>query len=216
MSPRCLEAVRNLISHRGAEPEVAKRIDPWACLKPSAPPRPGAAQGEDAREARAHEKGAPSPGARPRADQRFLLGRVYPPLAGRAGAGRRRQSVLLLRPRLDLHRAQHGPVDPFLRNAQRDAGGGGGEDGLRRRAAESVPLPHAGVHRLGNRHAGEAGSGRVRRSLRPAALFLRRRQPDCRRGRRFRAQFARLGRNGEIAVARFSRSTAAWASVPSA
>ena len=58
---------------------------------------------------------------------------------------------------------------------------------------------------LGDRHAGEARGGRVRRSARPAAVLRGGRQPDRRRGRRFRAEFARLGRDGQVALARLPR-----------
>ena len=67
-------------------------------------------------------------------------------------------------------------MDPWIRpfeTIQGNAGRGGGQDRLRGHHAEGVPLPDAGVHRLGDRHAGEARSGRVRRSARPAALLFR-------------------------------------------
>ena len=210
--------MRSAQEMRGSEHrrQAEKGPTSWACLRPSAPPRPRRSEGKYAAKARAHEKDAPSPRARPRADQRFLLGRVHPPLAERAGPAGRRQSVLLLRPRLDLHRAQHGPLDPLLRDAQGDAGGGGGEDRLRRRAAEGVPLPHAGVHRLGSRHAGEAGSGPVRRPVRPAALFF---APATTRLPAWATVSSAIRRPGSRRSNRsgpISRSTAAWASVRSA
>ena len=97
-------------------------------------------------------------------------------------------------------------MDPWIRpfetikETQRRSGG---QDRLRGHHAEGVPLPHAGVHRLGDRHAGEARSGRVRRSPRPAALLFGGRQSDCRRGRRLRAELAALDRHGQVALARF-------------
>ena len=115
----------------------------------------------------------------------------------------RRQSVLLLRPRLDRHGAEHGPLDPLLRDARGDGRGGRGQDGLRGGPAQEVRLPHARVHRLGDRHPGETRGGRVRRSVRPAALLRGGRQPDCGRGRRFRAELASVGRDGQVALARF-------------
>ena len=62
------------------------------------------------------------------------------------------------------------------------------------------PMPE--MRRLGDRHVREAGAARVRRPARPAALLRGGRQPDRRRGRRLRAQFAALDRDGEVAAAR--------------
>ena len=62
------------------------------------------------------------------------------------------------------------------------------------------PMPE--MRGVGDRHVREAGAGRVRRPARPAALLRRRRQPDRRRGRRFRAQLAAVDRDGEVAAAR--------------
>ena len=66
------------------------------------------------------------------------------------GPARRRQSLLPLRSRLDRDRAQHGPVDSALRDAQGDRGGSRGQDRLRR--------DHAQAFRVS--HAGDAGAGR--------------------------------------------------------
>ena len=68
-------------------------------------------------------------------------------------------------------------MDPWIRSFEtlkETPDGGRGQDGLRGDHAETVPLPDARVHRLGDRHAGEAGSGRVRRSARPRGVTSRR------------------------------------------
>ena len=125
-------------------------------------------------QSRADEEGAAARGAGPRADQRFLLGRLHPPLAGGTRPAGGRQSLLLLRPRLDRHGAQHGPLDPLLRDPQ-------GERPRRswsRRAtgrscarSSTAPCPSSSAWETDTLE--KARGGRVRRSVRPRGVTSR-------------------------------------------
>ena len=122
------------------------------------------AERQHAAKAGSHEEGPAARGARPRADQRFLLGQLHPPLAERTRPARRRQSLLLLRPRLDRHGAQHGPLDPLLRNARGDGRRGGGQDRLSGRScarSSTAPCPSSSPGR----------STRWRNSRRPSSTI---------------------------------------------
>ena len=108
-------------------------------------------------------------------------------------------------------------MDPWIRSFETlgDVRGGRGQDGLRGDPAQEVRLPHARVHRLGDRHAGETRGGRVRRSVRPAAFFAAGDNQIAGVGDGFErnspAWVETVNRSGPI-----SPSTAAWASAPSA
>ena len=132
------------------------------------------------------------------------------------GPAGRRQSVLLLRPRLDRHGAQHGPLDPLVRDARGDARRGRGEDRLRRDPAQGVqiaPCPSSSPGRLDTLEKLEAAGfddprdrgGSLRRATTRlpawATVSSGIRRPGSRRS----------SRCGPI-----SPSTAAWASAPSA
>ena len=112
------EAVTALMRLRKNAENLSEESLPWACSRRPESLLRRKREKKIRSRTRADEEDAAPRGTRSRADQRFLLGQLHPTLADRTRPAGGRQSVLLLRPRLDRHGAEHGPLDPPLRDAQ--------------------------------------------------------------------------------------------------